>query len=55
MNAIPTGNPIDDLGDILAAQRAAFLRDGPPTLSRRRADLKSGPPSLHDRTRSKLR
>jgi len=40
MNAIPTGNPIDDLGDILAAQRAAFLRDGPPTLSRRRADLK---------------
>src|SRR5262249_10282490 len=28
------------LGDILAAQRAAFLRDGPPTLSRRRADLK---------------
>src|SRR6516225_11966939 len=40
MNTISTSNPINDLDHILAAQRAAFLRDGPPTLSRRRADLK---------------
>ncbi|RWR04119.1 coniferyl aldehyde dehydrogenase [Paenirhodobacter populi] len=29
------------LEDILALQRAAFLRDGPPALDRRRADLKA--------------
>jgi coniferyl-aldehyde dehydrogenase len=40
MNAISISNPINHLQDILAAQRTAFLRDGPPTLSRRRADLK---------------
>jgi coniferyl-aldehyde dehydrogenase len=40
MNDISTSNPINHLNDILAAQRAAFLREGPPTLSRRRADLK---------------
>ena len=40
MNTISTSNPINQFDDILAAQRAAFLRDGPPTLSRRRADLK---------------
>jgi coniferyl-aldehyde dehydrogenase len=33
-------NPINQLEDILAAQRAAFLREGPPTLGRRRAELK---------------
>jgi hypothetical protein len=27
-------------GDILALQRAAFLRDGPPSLTKRRSDLK---------------
>ncbi len=40
MNAISTSNPIDHLNHTLAAQRAAFLRDGPPALARRRADLK---------------
>jgi coniferyl-aldehyde dehydrogenase len=40
MNEISTNNPTNHLDDILAAQRAAFLREGPPTLSRRRADLK---------------
>jgi coniferyl-aldehyde dehydrogenase len=40
MNAVSTSNPIDHLKDILDAQRTAFLRDGPTTLSRRRADLK---------------
>ena len=40
MNAISTSDPIKHLDDILAAQRAAFLRDGPPTLGSRRADLK---------------
>jgi coniferyl-aldehyde dehydrogenase len=40
MNSISTSNPTNHLDDILAAQRAAFLREGPPTLSRRRADLK---------------
>jgi coniferyl-aldehyde dehydrogenase len=40
MNTISTSNPINDLNHILAAQRAAFLRDGPPSLGRRRADLK---------------
>jgi Aldehyde dehydrogenase family len=40
MSAISTSNPINHLEDILAAQRTAFLRDGPPTLSGRRADLK---------------
>ena len=27
-------------GDILALQRAAFLHDGPPSLTKRRSDLK---------------
>jgi coniferyl-aldehyde dehydrogenase len=40
MNPISATNPTNHLDDILAAQRAAFLRDGPPTLGRRRADLK---------------
>ena len=40
MNAISTSDPIKHLDDILVAQRAAFLRDGPPNLGRRRADLK---------------
>jgi coniferyl-aldehyde dehydrogenase len=40
MNTISTSNPINDLNRILAAQRAAFLRDGPPSLGSRRADLK---------------
>src|SRR6516164_3983540 len=40
MNTISTSNPINDLNHILAAQRAAFLREGPPSLGRRRADLK---------------
>jgi acyl-CoA reductase-like NAD-dependent aldehyde dehydrogenase len=40
MNTISTSKPINHLDDVLAAQRAAFLRDGPPTLGRRRADLK---------------
>ena len=40
MNAISTSNPINHLDDILTAQRAAFLRDGPPSLDRRRAGLK---------------
>jgi coniferyl-aldehyde dehydrogenase len=40
MNAISASNPINRLDNILAAQRAAFLSDGPPTLGRRRADLK---------------
>jgi coniferyl-aldehyde dehydrogenase len=40
MNTISTSEPINHLNDVLAAQRAAFLRDGPPTLGRRRADLK---------------
>jgi coniferyl-aldehyde dehydrogenase len=40
MNAISTSNPINHLNHVLAAQRAAFLRDGPPSLDRRRADLK---------------
>ena len=30
----------DPLGEILARQRTAFLRDGPPSLDRRRSDLK---------------
>jgi len=40
MNAITTSNPINHLNHILAAQRTAFLREGPPALGRRRADLK---------------
>jgi len=41
MNSISTSNPTNHLDDILAAQRAAFLREGPPNLTRRRADLKT--------------
>ena len=37
--AIPTRTDIP-LSDILARQRTAFLRDGPPALAQRRADLK---------------
>ncbi|MCC7253196.1 coniferyl aldehyde dehydrogenase [Hyphomicrobium sp.] len=43
MNAI-TVTPLTtdtSLADTLARQRAAFLRDGPPTLAQRRADLKT--------------
>jgi coniferyl-aldehyde dehydrogenase len=40
MNTISKSNPINDLNHILAAQRAAFLRNGPPSLGNRRADLK---------------
>ena len=34
--------PIDRerFGDVLAAQRAAYLRDGAPSLAKRRSDLK---------------
>src|ERR1700683_5210894 len=35
---IPTHTD-DPLGDVLARQRTAFLRDGPPSLAQRRADL----------------
>ena len=34
-------SPQSDLTDILSRQRAAFLRDGPPTLAARKADLPS--------------
>ncbi len=40
MNAVSTSNPINHLKHTLAAQRAAFLRDGPPAIGRRRTDLK---------------
>src|SRR3546814_19931214 len=34
-------NDVDDsLGELLALQRTAFLREGPPSLAQRRADLK---------------
>ncbi|WP_086993415.1 coniferyl aldehyde dehydrogenase [Rhizobium sullae] len=39
MNAIEKITDADRLGSLLAAQRAAFLRDGPPSLAQRRADL----------------
>src|SRR5690349_13513788 len=39
-NAATTPSPDHRLGEILASQRAAFLRDGPPRLAERRADLK---------------
>ncbi len=38
---VPEGTKADDrLDEILGLQRAAFIRDGPPSLSQRRADLK---------------
>ena len=37
---VPTLDASRALHDTLARQRAAFLRDGPPTLKQRRADLK---------------
>ena len=40
MNAISISNPVKKLDAILAAQRAAFLRDDPPSVARRRAGLK---------------
>jgi acyl-CoA reductase-like NAD-dependent aldehyde dehydrogenase len=40
-NATSTGQTDRErFGDILAAQRAAYLRDGAPTLTQRRSDLK---------------
>ncbi|PKA44119.1 coniferyl aldehyde dehydrogenase [Rhizobium sullae] len=39
MNAIEKITDADRLGSLLAAQRAAFLRDGAPSLAQRRADL----------------
>ena len=33
-------------GDILAAQRAAYLRDGAPSLTKRRSDLKKFKPAM---------
>ncbi len=40
MNAIATIEAGNRLDQILARQRAAFLRDGPPSLSQRRSHLK---------------
>lgn len=40
MNAVVSPSPSLRLDGILAAQRSAFLKDGPPTLAERRADLK---------------
>lgn len=40
MNRITANDAGSGLDPILAFQRAAFLRDGPPSLSQRRADLK---------------
>lgn len=40
MDAIATIRADSRLDPILARQRAAFLRDGPPSLGQRRADLK---------------
>ncbi|MER8694090.1 coniferyl aldehyde dehydrogenase [Mesorhizobium opportunistum] len=39
MNAIAEITDADRLGSLLAGQRAAFLRDGAPSLAQRRADL----------------
>ncbi|SCW50349.1 coniferyl-aldehyde dehydrogenase [Rhizobium mongolense subsp. loessense] len=39
MNAIPKIADAARLTTLLEAQRAAFLRDGSPSLARRRADL----------------
>ena len=39
-NAVTAPSPDHRLDEILGRQRAAFLRDGPPTLAERRADLK---------------
>jgi coniferyl-aldehyde dehydrogenase len=39
MNATANTTGADQLGSLLAAQRAAFLRDGAPSLAQRRADL----------------
>lgn len=39
MEAISRTLDADRLGELLAAQRAAFLREGAPSLARRRADL----------------
>ncbi|MCX7899912.1 MAG: aldehyde dehydrogenase family protein [Methylocystis sp.] len=39
MNLQPPAATSASLNDILARQRAAFLRDGPPTLDARRSDL----------------
>jgi coniferyl-aldehyde dehydrogenase len=39
MNIIPAVWPDRDLNEMLIQQRAAFLRDGPPTLKQRRDDL----------------
>jgi len=39
-NAAVVVSPDARLDDIFSSQRAAFLRDGPPTLAQRRADLK---------------
>ncbi|HWM30976.1 MAG TPA: coniferyl aldehyde dehydrogenase [Methyloceanibacter sp.] len=39
MNAVTKKEPTPGLHDTLARQRAAFLRDGAPTLQQRRADL----------------
>jgi hypothetical protein len=39
MTAGPTGQPAGALSAILQRQREAFLRDGPPSLKRRRTDL----------------
>jgi coniferyl-aldehyde dehydrogenase len=38
-------------GDVLAVQRAAYLRDGAPSLAQRRADLKRLKAALIDRRR----
>jgi len=39
MNATAKINDADHMGTLLAGQRAAFLRDGVPSLAHRRADL----------------
>lgn len=41
MNTAGTIQAANTLGDILSFQRAAFLRDGPPTLAQRREHLKA--------------
>src|ERR1043166_4946988 len=39
MNAVSKVTDADHMGGLLAGQRAAFLRDGAPSLARRRTDL----------------
>ncbi|MCQ1766947.1 coniferyl aldehyde dehydrogenase [Neorhizobium galegae] len=49
MNAITKNADAENLASLLDAQRAAFLRDGSPSLARRRADLAKLKKALIDR------